>query len=63
MHSYNHGQCCCAGSRIYVHENIYDTFIARFKEHTSELKVGDPFDPTVFQGPQVSEQRFNVSLA
>ncbi|KAI0668746.1 aldehyde dehydrogenase [Trametes maxima] len=56
---YNHGQCCCAGSRIYVHEKVYDEFIRRFTEHTKTLKVGDPFEPDVFQGPQVSQQQYD----
>ncbi|KAI0353209.1 aldehyde dehydrogenase [Trametes cingulata] len=56
---YNHGQCCCAGSRIFVHEKIYDEFMTRFVEHTKSLKVGDPFEPDVFQGPQVSQQQYD----
>jgi len=55
---FNHGQCCCAGSRIYVQESIYDTFIQRFKERTSKNIVGDPFDKNTFQGPQVSQLQF-----
>ena len=60
MRSFNHGQCCCAGSRIYVHEKIYDEFLKRFTEHTKSLKVGDPFHPDNFQGPQVSQQQYDV---
>ena len=60
-HSYNHGQCCCAGSRIFVQEGIYDEFLKRFTEHTKTLKVGDPFDPECFQGPQISQQQYDVS--
>ncbi|KAI9488521.1 aldehyde dehydrogenase domain-containing protein [Zychaea mexicana] len=56
---FNHGQCCCAGTRIYVQESIYDKFLARFKEFTSQTKVGDPFDEAVFQGPQVSQTQFD----
>lgn len=55
---YNHGQCCCAGSRIYVQEGIYDKFVAAFKKRAEENKVGDPFHPETFQGPQVSQQQF-----
>jgi hypothetical protein len=58
--SWNHGQTCCAGSRIYVQEGIYDEFLKRFTEKTRTLKVGDPFAPDTFQGPQVSEVQFNV---
>jgi aldehyde dehydrogenase (NAD+) len=56
---FNHGQCCCAGSRILVHESIYDTFIERFKLRALQNKVGDPFDPVTFQGPQVSQVQFD----
>jgi aldehyde dehydrogenase (NAD+) len=58
--SWNHGQTCCAGSRIFVQEGIYDEFLKRFTEKTRSLKVGDPFAPDTFQGPQVSEIQFNV---
>jgi aldehyde dehydrogenase (NAD+) len=56
---FNHGQCCCAGSRIYVQEGIYDKFIARFKARAEANKVGDPFHPETFQGPQVSQLQFD----
>ncbi|KIK79306.1 hypothetical protein PAXRUDRAFT_834181 [Paxillus rubicundulus Ve08.2h10] len=56
---WNHGQTCCAGSRIFVQEGIYDEFLKRFTEKTRSLKVGDPFEPETFQGPQVSEIQFN----
>jgi len=56
---FNHGQCCCAGSRIYVQEEIYDKFIERFKERAQKNVVGDPFDKDTFQGPQVSKVQFD----
>ncbi|RHZ51367.1 hypothetical protein CDV55_100327 [Aspergillus turcosus] len=56
---FNHGQCCCAGSRILVHESIYEKFLARFKERAESIKVADPFDPQTFQGPQVSQLQFD----
>ncbi|KAF2463348.1 aldehyde dehydrogenase, allergen Cla h 10 [Lindgomyces ingoldianus] len=56
---FNHGQCCCAGSRVYVQEGIYDKFIQRFKERAAKNAVGDPFDETTFQGPQVSQVQFD----
>ncbi|TIB90445.1 indole-3-acetaldehyde dehydrogenase [Wallemia mellicola] len=51
---FNSAQCCCAGSRIYVEESVYDDFVKGFKQHTDQLKSGDPFDD-VFFGPVVSE--------
>ncbi|KAI1487073.1 aldehyde dehydrogenase [Biscogniauxia mediterranea] len=56
---YNHGQCCCAGSRVYVQEGIYDKFIAAFKKRAEENHVGDPFDEKTFQGPQVSQLQYD----
>ena len=56
---YNHGQCCCAGTRIYVQEGIYDKFVAAFKTRAEANKVGDPFHPETFQGPQVSQLQYD----
>jgi aldehyde dehydrogenase (NAD+) len=56
---FNHGQCCCAGSRIYVQEGIYDKFIEKFKARAQKNAVGDPFDSNTFQGPQVSQVQFD----
>lgn len=49
----NAAQNCTAGSRTFVHEKIYDEFIARSIELTKERTVGNPFDPNTKQGPQV----------
>ena len=56
---YNHGQCCCAGSRIYVQEGIYDKFIEAFRARAKANKVGDPFLDETFQGPQVSQLQYD----
>lgn len=56
---FNHGQCCCAGSRILVHEAIYDKFIELFKQRAEQNKVGDPFKADTFQGPQVSQLQYD----
>jgi len=56
---FNHGQCCCAGSRIYVQDTIYDKFLQRFRERAAANKVGDPFHEDTFQGPQVSQLQFD----
>ncbi|KAF8423745.1 aldehyde dehydrogenase domain-containing protein [Boletus edulis BED1] len=56
---WNHGQTCCAGSRIFVQEGIYDEFLKRFTEKARSIKVGDPFHPQTGQGPQVSGIQFN----
>jgi aldehyde dehydrogenase (NAD+) len=56
---YNHGQCCCAGTRIFVQEGIYDKFLEAFKKRAEQNKVGDPFAADTFQGPQVSQLQFD----
>ncbi|RPB09132.1 aldehyde dehydrogenase [Morchella conica CCBAS932] len=56
---FNHGQVCCAGSRIYVQEGIYDKFVEAFKARITKNVVGDPFHPETFQGPQVSQLQFD----
>ena len=56
---FNHGQCCCAGSRIYVQEGIYDKFVESFKARAKKNVVGDPFGSDTFQGPQVSQLQFD----
>jgi len=56
---FNHGQCCCAGSRVYVQSGIYDKFVERFKARATQNKVGDPFGADTFQGPQVSQLQYD----
>jgi aldehyde dehydrogenase (NAD+) len=56
---FNHGQCCCAGTRIFVQENVYDKFLEAFKKRASANQVGDPFDAKTFQGPQVSKVQYD----
>ncbi|KAI9261570.1 aldehyde dehydrogenase domain-containing protein [Phascolomyces articulosus] len=56
---YNSGQVCCAGSRVYVQEGIYDRFVEKFKAMTEATKIGNPFIQETFQGPQISEAQFN----
>jgi aldehyde dehydrogenase (NAD+) len=56
---FNQGQCCCAASRIYVEERIYEEFVERMLLKAKSRKVGDPFEPGVEQGPQVSQEQFD----
>ncbi|KAG5645480.1 hypothetical protein DXG03_006025 [Asterophora parasitica] len=56
---WNHGQACCAGSRIFVQAGIYDEFLKRFTEHARAIKLGDPFATETDQGPQVSQVQFD----
>ncbi|ETO08951.1 aldehyde dehydrogenase X, mitochondrial precursor [Reticulomyxa filosa] len=57
----NAGQCCCASSRIYVHEKVYDEFAEKTTKATKKRKVGDPFTD-VDQGPQQNEEQFKKVL-
>lgn len=59
---FNQGQCCCAGSRTYVHESVYDQFVEQSVERAKLRTVGDPFDSKNEQGPQVDEEQFNKIL-
>jgi aldehyde dehydrogenase (NAD+) len=59
---FNQGQCCCAGSRLFVEDTVHDEFVERVTRRVKKQKVGDPFDPKTTQGPQVSEEQFNKIL-
>ncbi|XP_030650235.1 retinal dehydrogenase 2 isoform X1 [Chanos chanos] len=54
---FNSGQCCTAGSRIFVEEPIYEEFVRRSVERAKRRVLGSPFDPTTEQGPQVSDEQ------
>jgi len=56
---FNHGQCCCAGSRVFVEEKIYDQFVEKSGARARKTTVGDPFDPKTEQGPQVDQTQFD----
>jgi aldehyde dehydrogenase (NAD+) len=56
---FNHGQCCCAGSRIYVQETVYDKFLELLTAKVKSIKVGSPFAADTFQGPQTSQLQFD----
>jgi len=51
----NNGQCCVASKRFIAVEAIADTFIQKFKDKLSKMKVGDPMDPATDLGPLSSE--------
>lgn len=48
---YNNGQSCCAVERIYVHENIYDSFVEAYVQQCSKLVIGDPLHKLTGIGP------------
>ncbi|MCX7402410.1 MAG: aldehyde dehydrogenase family protein [Planctomycetia bacterium] len=55
----NQGQCCCAGSRLFVEDSIHDQFVESVVQTSRQRKVGDPFDPTTQQGPQIDKTQFD----
>ncbi|XP_040939795.1 aldehyde dehydrogenase family 2 member B4, mitochondrial isoform X2 [Gossypium hirsutum] len=59
---FNQGQCCCAGSRTFVHERVYDEFIEKAKARALKRVVGDPFRKGVEQGPQIDTEQFEKVL-
>jgi acyl-CoA reductase-like NAD-dependent aldehyde dehydrogenase len=56
---FNQGQVCCAGSRLFVQEDVKEEFIDRLKEKSAKINVGDPMDKATHMGPQVSEEQLN----
>jgi len=59
---FNQGQCCCAGTRIFVEDEIYDEFVKRSVERAKKRTVGNPFDLANEQGPQVDSEQFEKIL-
>lgn len=59
---FNQGQCCCAGSRTFVHERVYNEFVEKAKARAIERTVGDPFREGIEQGPQVDSDQFEKIL-
>ncbi|MCA8999308.1 MAG: aldehyde dehydrogenase family protein, partial [Planctomycetaceae bacterium] len=56
---FNQGQCCCAGSRLFVQESIHEEFVNRLVDRASSRHLGDPFQSATTQGPQVDQDQFN----
>lgn len=59
---FNQGQCCTAGSRIFVQEGVHDEFVERSVARAKSRVVGNPFDGQTEQGPQVDETQFKKIL-
>lgn len=56
------GQCCTAGSRLFVEKKVKDEFVARLAAKAKQRKLGDPLDPATEQGPQVSREQLDKIL-
>lgn len=53
----NQGQVCCATTRLYLHEDIYDEFLDKLSRAVSALKIGDPMDPSTEMGTLISRKQ------
>ena len=56
---FNQGQCCCAGSRVFVEAAVHDEFVEKVSQLNSRRRLGDPLDPQTQQGPQVDQAQFD----
>ncbi|MEU0466049.1 aldehyde dehydrogenase family protein [Amycolatopsis sp. NPDC006131] len=56
---FNHGQCCVAGTRLFVEESIFDEFTQGVAEFASQVKIGPGLDPTTQLGPLVSQEQLD----
>jgi len=56
------GEVCVGGSRLLLHEDIYDEFLNRLKEKFESVIVGDPLDPSNQMGPLISEDQLDKVL-
>jgi phenylacetaldehyde dehydrogenase len=54
---FNHGQCCCAGSRLYVEAKEFDKVVDGVSQLASKIRVGSGLEPTTDMGPLVSEEQ------
>lgn len=60
---FNQGQVCCAGSRIFVHEDIYDKFVPELVKRFNSVTVGNPLDPNTQMGSQIDKRQMNKILS
>ncbi|MBP3224890.1 MAG: aldehyde dehydrogenase [Campylobacter sp.] len=59
---FNQGQVCCAGSRIFIQERIYDKFIKAAIDKFKAIKIGDPQDPKTQMGSQINKKQADKIL-
>jgi phenylacetaldehyde dehydrogenase len=56
---FNHGQCCCAGSRLYVHKSQFDKVVEGITNEAKKICVGPGWEPASQLGPLVSEEQLS----
>ena len=59
---FNQGQVCCAGSRVFVQEGIYDEFVKRLADSFNAVKIGDPTDPSTQLGAVIYKSQMEKVL-
>jgi len=59
---FNQGQCCCAGSRLFIEDSVHDQFVEKVVARAKGRKLGNPLDPDTTQGPQVDRAQFDKIL-
>ncbi|MEZ6125873.1 MAG: aldehyde dehydrogenase family protein [Planctomycetaceae bacterium] len=60
---FNQGQCCCAGSRLFVEDAVHEEFVERVVARASQRVLGNPFDNETTQGPQVDREQFDKIMS
>ncbi len=56
---FNHGQCCCAGSRLYIEQEIFDDVVTGVADRAKKIKLGHGFHPDTDMGPLVSQEQLD----
>jgi phenylacetaldehyde dehydrogenase len=56
---FNHGQCCCAGSRLYVEKGVFDEVVEGVAEQGKQIKLGSGMDLATQMGPLVSSEQLD----
>jgi phenylacetaldehyde dehydrogenase len=56
---FNHGQCCCAGSRLFAAPKVRQELVERIADVAKRTRVGDGFDPATDMGPLVSREQYD----
>ena len=59
---FNHGQCCNAGSRLYVQKQIFDDVVSGVADAAKSIKVAPGTDPDAQMGPLISDEQFDKVL-
>ena len=60
---FNQGQCCCAGSRLFVVESVHDKFVERIVQRAQQRVLGNPFDLKTNQGPQIDQAQLDKIMS